>query len=412
MMWAILTTTLLLAAGPDVSATTLSGRQIAGQLVALSVESAQLQTGNGPITVASSELLSLKPSDAASATTSSPRVWIELIDGSTVVAKECLVAKGVARVTLLDDTAIETSTRSLRSVRLQSHDSDLARRSQLAKQWQEAHGAKASADLIVIRKLSGEAGDDEKSTAVLDQLEGTLGDVTEDKVHFTYEEQSIPVDRAKVEGLLYFHAAGRQLPDPLCRIVDSAGSTWNVKSIGLLGETIQLTSVAGVKAEVPLSRIAIIDYAAGKIAYLSDLEPEAVEWSNAYGATTAALSKLFAPRRDVSFSGEPISIAGASHDKGLALHSRTLVEYRLAGKYSKFLAVAAIDDKVRPAGDVLLTVSVDGKRLGEHRIRGNDEALTLEYDIRGGRKLSLLVDFGGGLDIGDRLHLGSARIIK
>lgn len=414
-MWIVLTTALVLAAGPPASVTTLGGQQVAGQVLRASTDEIVLNTADGEQSFAATEILSLKLTAAESAPRTPARVWIELIDGSQLQASECAVAKGVARATLLGGQSIDIPTRSLQTVRLQDHESELAQQSRLARQWRDLLATPATADVIVIRKVSVGEDDAAPMTAVLDTLEGVLGDITEDKVQFTYDQQTIPVDRNKVEGLVYFHPAGRELPDPLCRIDDVAGNRWNVKSLTLAGDTLQFVSTSGVKTELPLTRIATLDYSAGKILFLSDIEPDTAEWTNAYGdnGATAGLSKMFAPRRDQSFGGDRLVLDGKSYEKGLALHSRTVVEYRLQGKFSKFLALAGIDDKVRPAGDVQLVVSLDGKRLGEHRIRGKDSAaVPLQYDIRGGRKLTLTVDFGGGLDVSDRLHLVNARVTK
>lgn len=413
-MWIVLTTALVLAAGPQASVTTLTGDQVVGQLVRAGTEEIALSTAAGERSFAAAEILSLKLKQANNAPPQKAAVWLELIDGSQLQATECLIAKGIARATLLGGNSIDLPTRSLQTVRLQDHESDVARQGRLARQWQDIIAAPATADVIVIRKLSTGEDNDAPMTAVLDTLEGVLGDVSEEKVQFTYDEQTIPVDRAKVEGFVYFHPAGRELPSPLCRIDDNAGNRWNVKSLTLAGETLQFVSTAGVKAELPVARITGFDYSAGKILFLSDVEPETSEWTNAYGdnSATASLARLFAPRRDQSFGGEPLTLDGQSYEKGLALHSKTVLEYRLLGKFSKFLALAGIDDKVRPAGDVLLVVALDGKPLGEHRIRGKDAAVPLEYDIRGGRKLTITVDFGGALDVADRLHLVNARVTK
>lgn len=416
MMWTLVITSLALAAAPQVEARTLAGHKEAGTLTSLSADGVTLEREGNSVTLAARDLLSIKPVQAPTAASADkPSVWIELIDGSQLQAKRYTVARSVASAALVGGEAVEIPTRSIRHVRLQSHESPLAQQSQLPRQWQEITGGQPTGDVIVIRKLSTD-GDDEPTSAALDQLEGIVEEITDDKVHFTFDDQKIPVDRGKVEGVIYFHPSGRELPQPLCRVDDVAGSAWNVKSLALSLDDglLQLTSVAGVKALLPLDRLKAIDYSSGKIVYLSDLEPETSQWSSPFGKTAAQanLARLFAPRRDMAFDGGPIVIGGQSHEKGLAVRSRTLLEYRLAGKFNKLLAVAALDDSVGLRGHVKLVVSLDGKVLGEHQIAAGAEPAELNYDIRGGRKLSILVDVGQGLDIGDRLYLGSARVTQ
>jgi hypothetical protein len=340
---------------------------------------------------------------------------VELVDGSSLLARKIEVSAGVASAELIGGEQVEIPARSLANIRLKDHTSELARRSDLARQWQTILGGKATGDLIVVRK-NPEADDEEAAPAKasLDYLEGLVEEIGAEQVQFHYDEQIIPVARAKVEGVVYFHAAGREIPDPLCRVVDRLGSTWFVKSLALDEGTLKVVSTSGVRGEVPLSRVEQLDYSAGKIVYLSDLRPESIKWRD-YFATrqNPSTALLFAPRNDQSFAGEPLAYGKQVYAKGLAIHSRTELDYRLPGKFSKFAALAAIDDRVRPAGDVVLRVALDGKPLGEHRVTGMDqEPLRLEYDIAGGSKLTILVDFGEGLDLSDRLHLLNARVTK
>ncbi|HTN75641.1 MAG TPA: NPCBM/NEW2 domain-containing protein [Pirellulaceae bacterium] len=419
-MWTIVAISLL-GWGADVQVSTLAGAQATGALQQLNTQGVVIQSANGEQTFAANELLSIQPKSIAKRSDSTkPTVWIELIDGSRLLATQFTATGGLARAALLGGETVEIPTRSIHSVRFKAHDSELALAANLPKQWQEILASEATGDLIVIRKVAATDEEEEKpapakASAALDQLEGVVGDVTEEKVLFTYDDQQIPVARAKVEGVVYFHAAGRELPDPLCRVDDVTGSRWNVKSLTLSGEALQLVSTSGVKAELPLNRWRQLDYSAGKIVYLSDLEPETETWTNYYGgsAVSPQLAKLFAPRRDRSFSGDALTVDGQEYRKGLAIHSRTLLEYRLQGKFNKFLAVAGIDQQVRTAGNIKLVVSLDGKKLSEYTIASDDEApVVIEHDIQGGRKLSLFVDYGTGLDLSDRLHLGNARVTK
>jgi hypothetical protein len=413
-MWIVLATSLLLAA-PEDRITTLAGEELSGQLVAITADHVTVNFAGAEKRFASGDLLSLQPiAPTKVENKAQPLVWIELIDGSQLLAASYTVAAGNARASLVGGESVEIPTRSIRAVRLKEHDSDVARTSQLPRQWQEALATKSAGDVIVIRKLTPADAPADKQTAALDQLEGVLGEITADKVNFTFDGNSIPVDRAKVEGVVYFHPSGRELPDPLCRLDDDAGSKWNLKSLSLAGEELEAVSVSGVKIKLPISRLAALDYSAGKIVYLSDLEPQTAEWTNLFGQTPASkgLARLYAPRRDKSFDGGPITAGDRSFSKGLALRSRTLVEYRLDAKFNKLLALAAIDPKTT-GGDVRLVISLDGKPLGEHKVTGRDAGPTsIEHDIRGGRKLSILVDFGEGLDIADRLHLANARVTK
>ena len=50
--------------------------------------------------------------------------------------------------------------------------------------------------------------------------------------------------------------------------------------------------------------------------------------------------------------------------------------------------------------------------LKEDTITGKSEPINLSLDVRGVKRLSLLVDFGDDLDVGDQLNLCDARLVE
>ncbi len=105
-------------------------------------------------------------------------------------------------------------------------------------------------------------------------------------------------------------------------------------------------------------------------------------------------------------------IGGKTYAKGLALYSRTEMTYRLPAGAKKFTAFAGIDDCVRDVGGVRLEISADGKKLFDKSISGGDAPADIDLDVSGAKRLSILVDYGTGLDAGDYLDLAEARILK
>ncbi len=89
------------------------------------------------------------------------------------------------------------------------------RSDKLAKDWARSSRATGPADLLVVRKQGA-----------LDYLEGVLGDVDDEIVHFELDGDPIPVKRPKVEGLIYYHAKGDRSPNRSPWRVDRGGSRW------------------------------------------------------------------------------------------------------------------------------------------------------------------------------------------
>ena len=77
-----------------------------------------------------------------------------------------------------------------------------------------------------------------------------------------------------------------------------------------------------------------------------------------------------------------LQLGGVVYGKGLALYCRTELVYRLPGRFSRFQAVAGIDDAVRPNGKVRLVVRGDDKVLLEAVIPGSDAPRPIDLDVK------------------------------
>ena len=124
------------------------------------------------------------------------------------------------------------------------------------------------------------------------------------------------------------------------------------------------------------------------------------------------MAQFYAPRCDRSFDGGPLQLGGTQYRKGLALHGRTEFVYRLPHRFSRFRAVAGIDDAVRPGGRVRLVVRGDGRELLDAAVAGSDPPRPVDLDLTGIRRLTIVVDFGESLSTGDYLLLCNARLSK
>src|SRR4029077_5685187 len=115
---------------------------------------------------------------------------------------------------------------------------------------------------------------------------------------------------------------------------------------------LEVTTLAGPKFIRPIDTISRLDFSAGKLVYLSDLEPESVKWTPYldFGDAAPALAKYYAPRRDEGREHQPLRVNGHSFSKDVSRASRTTVVYRLPPGIKKFKALAGIDDSVRDGG--------------------------------------------------------------
>jgi hypothetical protein len=393
----------------DVNVLPLERPAESGKLVELDSRKVVIEAEGEQISYDLAELISVAPADAKSLK-GSPNVYVWLIDGTELAANTYTVADGKARIALRgaegeEPQTVEAPTSSIVGVRLRPADEALA------SQWTSIADAEATGDRIVIRRTNTVEG---AMVVSLDTLEGVIYNVTDETVDFSFDGATIHASREKLQGLFYFHAAAGRPEDPVCRVSDAAGSRWNVRSVQLEGESLNLVSTTGVRATLPVERLLKLDFSIGKILYLSDADPETVEWTPFIGPASSYEVKLYAPRRDIGWGGAKLEIPGTDkhYEKGLQVFSRTELVYRVPEGFKRFLATAGIGNASRSGSNVHLVISGDGDKLLEQQVTRGDEPLKIDLDLTGVRRLTVLVDYGKGGPICDHVNLGNARITK
>jgi len=395
-MWNLLTVALLIAAVPEVELQTVEGEVLTGTLVAWSAEGVRLKTEAGERALTVDQLSSIATRQPVAIDSADGKIELRLIDGSALVASQYSVREGQARIVLLGGRSLTASTQVLASVRFQSVGGGQG------KQWEQILKDPPPADLLVV-----ERGD------AIDYHKGVIRDVSDSEVRFELEGEALPVKRSKVAGLVYYHPPGRKLPDAVCRIVDAAGARWTVRELRLEGD-LCWTTAAGVECRRPLDEIKRIEFASDKVFYLSDMKPESTSWLPFFPPDKEQdfLARYYAPRQDRTSDGRTLRLGGKAYRKGLSLHTRTTVVYRLPERYRRFKATVGIDDEVRPRGSIRLVIRGDDRVLLETEINGTEPPQSVDLDITGVKRLTVMADYGKDLDQGDRLLLCEARVIK
>jgi hypothetical protein len=399
MIQTLLLTALLSLAAVPVEVRPLAGPSLRGELVELSPAAIVVQTPNGPQRLDVASLWELSVTGGAKPEDQPATAWIELVDGSLIRGSSYTTAAGLASVITTSGRALSIRTAVIHAVRFR----DYASAPQIGDLWRQLAATQASGDSLVVRR-----GDR------LDQLTGAIRDVTEESVQFESDGETVQARRAKLEGLVYYHPAAGELPPRAALVTERSGTQWSVRSLGVADGRLELVSVAGAVASLPLAELARIDFSSGNSAWLDSWEPESVQWRPFIDTRLPGelLARMFEPRGPASPGGQPLLLAGQTYDRGLRIHSRTELVYRLTEEFRQFQALVGIDDRVRPAGDVRLVIQGDDRELFNEAITGSDEPWPLTLDISGVRRLRILVDFGQQLDIADWLNLCDARVTK
>lgn len=386
----------------DVEVTPLAGPAVTGKLMQWTVERVVVATPMGPRELESRAVraLSLSP-PAVENDAWKGDLLVELLDGSRLRVESYVAKQGKATGVLRGGRPFDIRTRAIRSVRFRPAQP------QLDEAWAAHQTAEKSGDLIVIRKTAKGS-----NQVTLDVQPGIIQEVAAETVQFELDGERIPVKREKLEGIVYFQPGERELADPAFRVDELGGSSWNVKSVKLEGESVVLETVAGASTTLPLNQLRKADYSAGNSTFLSDLEPESVAWTPYFESKLTGLSQWKKIRRDELAGGGKLLLDGELFEKGLAVPSRTEVTFRVPRGYRRLETQVGILDSAREYGDVKLIISGDGRKLFDERISGKDASREVALDLTGIRRLTLLVDFGENEDWSDVLVLGNARLTK
>jgi len=397
VMWSFVLTSVICAGAVDVEVRTVGGETHTGSFIEVTAEEIAVQTADGPVRLATKSVMGVAPKGTTALTPESIGAWVQLVDGSSILAQQVTATRDRAQVTLVGGRILEIPTADVATVRFRQQSDEMA------EEWTRIVGLELSGDVLIA--IKGEA---------LNYYSGVLGDIDEETVKFELDGDVLPVKRSKVHGLVYRHPPGRQMPESLCHVIDAGGSIWSAAAVSVTGDTLTWTTPTGTEVARPLGDVLNLDFSRGKVLYLSDLAPETTQWTPYFSPARIppALASFYAPRQDRALEQGPLRLADVEYAKGLALHSRTQLVYRLPGRFSRFKAIAGIDDRVRPRGNVRLVITGDGETLLEATVTGQDDPLPIDLDLTGVRRLGILVDFGEQLDLSDHLDLCQARVSK
>jgi len=403
------------ASAAEVEVQLLGGPEpVAGELAALGDEIVVV-TPEGRKTLSGKDVLSVDFPSLAPA--EKPTAWVELIDGSKLLAVQVTSAGGKAQIELLGGTKVEVPSRSLRSIRFKAQDADLAR------QWREIGQAAAQAqgDVLVVRRttqrtVEGENSEPKTITETsLDQLDGTVLSVQAETIDFNFQGSQVPVKREKAEGIVFYQPVKRELPSPVCKLIDAAGSEWALKSVELRQSGVAGVTTSNVAVVVPLDQVARIDYSTGNVVFLGDAEPEKVAVSVALqpAGMQAKFGRLYQTWQNRRFGSSALTLGGVRFQKGLGLSSSTQLSYRVPEGFKHFRALAGIDDSVEQVGGATLTILGDNKPLYTRQFTGDDRGpAEIALDLTGVRRLTIVVAPTQSQGFGDLVNLCDARLTK
>jgi hypothetical protein len=246
-------------------------------------------------------------------------------------------------------------------------------------------------------------GQDDSATTVSGNVQGFEGG----KLRFSYQGEVRSINQPRLAAIVFAaHPPTRNALAPYqvfqFATGDRISGLWNA----IESDSFGVLATWGSQLDLPGNSVTDVTFRNGKMIYLSDLEPVAVEEVPYFG-------RVVPHRRDQNLDGGALKMKGKTYAKGLAVHSRCVLTYAIDGQFQSLKCLLGFDESAGDRGRVLCRVTGDGKELfADPDLRSGAEPKPLEVAVTGIRQLVLEVDFGAGEDTCDRVIWADARLFR
>jgi hypothetical protein len=381
---------------------TVKGEKLSGDIVRISDKEIVLSSGGKEVSTPVAQVMHVGFPDHAPIKITGDFADVELQDGSVLHCKDYLIKGKTVEMHTVSGQAITCPLAKIGNILNAASDP------KYRKDWSERLAKKYRKDVLALLR-----------EGIVNPLEGTLGDGTEDgkEIAFRLGDVDRSAKLEKAHGLIFLREVDPTAPPALCKLTDIQGDVIVAGALALTSMGYNVTTSSGVKITVPASAVVRLDYSSDKVLYLAQMEPVSVDNPHLQTAGERAGKLDTGYRKDgTSFAGAPITIGGETFSAGLALHAHTELEYDLKGDYRDFRAKAGIDPSYGFYYDlpVLLKIEGDGKLLFEHTFRRKvDTKLTpITLNIKDVRRLRIIVTEAKGFPFGIHLELVEAKVSK
>lgn len=171
--------------------------------------------------------------------------------------------------------------------------------------------------------------------------------------------------------------------------------------------TMTLQTAWGQSLTLPMSAVLKVRSANGRLTYLSDMKPSAVE-------QVSYFDRLLPYRVDKSLTGGPIKLIDGEYKRGFSVHARCVLTFDLDGQYQEFKTKVGFQQPEGKLGHCSLRVLADGQPLWQDADARGDapKPADLSLKVAGVKQLTLEVDFGKDGDTGDRVAWANPRLLR
>ena len=236
-------------------------------------------------------------------------------------------------------------------------------------------------------------------------LQGVTESLSKDGGAFRWRNRTIPIDWNITFGIVF--ATGIQQPKRQpARCVLADGSIWAGKLTGGDKNTVRLALANETTVPLAIDRLIEIRFVSDRVVFLDEIKPAAYLFE-------PFASVRWPYRLNRSVANRPMRIGDERFDRGIGVHSRSILEYEMKDAFKQLSATIGIDEAVGDLGHVIFRVHADDKVVFDSGpVTGHDEPRPVLVPIEGAKRLKLEVDFGEALDVGDQANWANVRLIK
>ena len=241
-----------------------------------------------------------------------------------------------------------------------------------------------------------------------DRVEGTIQKIDADagcRIHLGEQSATYPLHRI---ALIAFNPEFQARPKsnrPHARVVLRSGARFRLNSLVLEQGSLRCASAMTGKFTIPVEELVSLQIRQGKASYLDEVKPKTFE-------ATAFLDLSWPLAVGRTQFGRALRLGGDRFESGLSMHSRSRATYALSPADRWFEAIVGIDEQAGPRGAARIQVEVDGKAHGLKLIKAGEPPVVFRVDLRGGKTLGLVADFGPLGDVQSHVIWADARIIR
>ncbi len=396
---------LAVAVGRGAELTTIKGEVVKGDVVSVTDKEIVLVQDGKKISQPLADVVKIDLRDAGKIAAGTVYSRVELTDGTVLNCSKVAIKVKEVELTLLAGPAVKVPLGTLANVLLkaqvEAHRID----------WKSRVRAARGKEVLVLFR-GGKAAN----------LPSTLGDGTEEGDGIQYaitipgvESKSSVRKLSETHGLIFKHQLVAGAASPVCKLLDTSEDVVMVSSVGLKEGNVAVTTPTGARITYKAETVSRLDYSAGKLDFLSDLDTVSVKQSSVLDEEGNEQRHVY---KD-SNMGNPdlgdISLGGVAYKKGLTLRPQVELVYDLQGNYGELSAVIGIDDKVPTAeGPIELVIEGDGRALKTIKFSDKDARKfeVVKVNIKNVLRLRILVRSAGKFDNMKHMALGDAKVSK